>query len=134
MKRTTLQALIMAGAMLGLSLPTEAWGGSQPVLTIYAAASLRETVTAIAADYEKRAGTQVRLEFDASSTLARRIAGGAPVPGQAGIGRKLRAGRRGLRVDGAREEQAGGEAGQQERGLVHLRSPPRSGRRGALRP
>lgn len=47
-------------------------------LTIHAAASLTDAMKEIAAAYEKHGGTQVRLNFDASSVLARQIEEGAP--------------------------------------------------------
>ncbi|HKS17384.1 MAG TPA: molybdate ABC transporter substrate-binding protein [Planctomycetota bacterium] len=51
---------------------------SEPV-RIFAAASLREAVTEIATEWTKRTGRPHRLQFEASSTLARQIQEGAPV-------------------------------------------------------
>ncbi len=47
-------------------------------LTIHAAASLTDAMIEIASAYEKESGDQVRLNFDASSNLARQITEGAP--------------------------------------------------------
>ncbi len=46
-------------------------------LVVFAAASLREVMTEIAAEWTRRGGRPVRLQFDASSTLARQIREGA---------------------------------------------------------
>jgi molybdate transport system substrate-binding protein len=50
---------------------------TEPV-TIYAAASLREAVTEIAREWTRKSGRPHRLQFEASSTLARQIKEGAP--------------------------------------------------------
>lgn len=50
-----------------------------PVLTIGAAASLRESITAIAAEFERETGVTVRLSFAASGTLQRQIERDAPI-------------------------------------------------------
>ena len=47
-------------------------------LRVFAASSLREVVTAIAAEWTKRTAQRVHLQFEASSTLARQIREGAP--------------------------------------------------------
>ena len=47
-------------------------------LTVFAASSMKELMIGIAADYEARTGREVRLQFEASSTLARQIQEGAP--------------------------------------------------------
>lgn len=47
-------------------------------LTIHAAASLTDAMKEISATYEKQSGDQLRLNFDASSILARQIEEGAP--------------------------------------------------------
>ncbi len=51
-------------------------GGSS--LTVFAAASLKETLTEIAQEWEKKTGQKVLLQCEASSTLARQIQEGAP--------------------------------------------------------
>src|SRR6185437_2039095 len=47
-------------------------------VTVFAAASLTDSLKAIAAVYEKRSGDKVVFSFGASSTLARQIEEGAP--------------------------------------------------------
>ena len=47
-------------------------------ITVYAAASLSESVTAIAKNYQQQHGEKITTVFAASSTLARQIARGAP--------------------------------------------------------
>jgi molybdate transport system substrate-binding protein len=47
-------------------------------VTVYAAASLDESLKAVATAYEAKTGTKVTLSFGASSTLARQIEQGAP--------------------------------------------------------
>lgn len=47
-------------------------------LTIFAAASLTDAMTAAGAAFEEKTGTTVRFSFAASSTLARQIEAGAP--------------------------------------------------------
>ncbi|MFW0790639.1 molybdate ABC transporter substrate-binding protein [Gordonia sp. CPCC 205333] len=57
--------------------PAESTGST--TLNVYAAASLKKTFTAIAADFEKtHAGVKVTLSFDGSSTLVNQIKQGAP--------------------------------------------------------
>jgi molybdate transport system substrate-binding protein len=47
-------------------------------LTVFAAASLTDALSAIAAEYRRQTGTEVRFSFAASSAIARQIAAGAP--------------------------------------------------------
>ena len=47
-------------------------------LTIYAASSLKELVTELSDAWTRKTGQQARLQFEASSTLARQIKEGAP--------------------------------------------------------
>jgi molybdate transport system substrate-binding protein len=47
-------------------------------VTVFAAASLQEVVQEITEEWSQRTGHAVRLQFDASSTLARQIQEGAP--------------------------------------------------------
>jgi molybdate transport system substrate-binding protein len=49
------------------------------VLTIGAAVSLRESLTAIAAEFERKTGATVQLSFAASGTLQRQIERNAPI-------------------------------------------------------
>jgi molybdate transport system substrate-binding protein len=63
-------------------MPTEAnETESRPAagpITIYAASSLKELVTELSEAWTKKTGQQARLQFEASSTLARQIKEGAP--------------------------------------------------------
>jgi molybdate transport system substrate-binding protein len=52
--------------------------GQEGGVTVFAASSMRELLTGIGADFEARTGHEVRLQFEASSTLARQIQEGAP--------------------------------------------------------
>lgn len=47
-------------------------------MTVFAAASLTDALTEIAADYERNEGAAVRLSFGASGAVARQIQAGAP--------------------------------------------------------
>lgn len=68
-------AVFAAGTALGLMGPAAAQ--EEPV-TVFAAASLTDAVTAIAEAHETATGQPVRLSFASSSTLARQIEAGAP--------------------------------------------------------
>lgn len=57
-------------ALLALVLATE--------VNVFAAASLTDALTELAADYERRTGVKIVLNLGASSTLARQIEQGAP--------------------------------------------------------
>lgn len=73
------RALFAVAAALGLALVLVAVAPARagPV-TVYAAASLSEALTAAAALYQKEGGGPLRLVFGASSALARQIETGAP--------------------------------------------------------
>ncbi|MEA9556644.1 molybdate ABC transporter substrate-binding protein [Xanthomonas nasturtii] len=60
-----------------LALPVLAAAQTPPV-TVFAAASLKESMDEAAAAYEKASGTPVRVSYAASSALARQIEQGAP--------------------------------------------------------
>ncbi|MFC0155641.1 molybdate ABC transporter substrate-binding protein [Xanthomonas dyei] len=62
---------------LMLALPVLASAQTPPV-TVFAAASLKESMDEAAAAYEKVSGTPVRVSYAASSALARQIEQGAP--------------------------------------------------------
>jgi molybdate transport system substrate-binding protein len=65
----------LAGLVLVFSA---ARAGSQPApVTVFAAASLTDSLKAVAAAYKAKTGTDVTLSFGASSTLARQIEQGA---------------------------------------------------------
>jgi molybdate transport system substrate-binding protein len=76
---TTLVALlalsVTASAVAQASSP-----GNQPesAVTVFAAASLTDSVKDLAQRYERETGLRLRLSFAASSTLARQIENGAP--------------------------------------------------------
>ncbi|MCC4605225.1 molybdate ABC transporter substrate-binding protein [Xanthomonas campestris pv. badrii] len=63
--------------VLMLALPVLACAQTAPV-TVFAAASLKESMDDAAAAYEKATGTPVRVSYAASSALARQIEQGAP--------------------------------------------------------
>lgn len=68
--------------LLALMLAVSACGSDEPApdtITVFAAASLTEAFTQIAADYEGRRGIEVRLSFGPSDGLATQIQEGAPV-------------------------------------------------------
>lgn len=76
----------LAGGIVALLLPLAACGGGggggggdASTLRVFAAASLTESFTEIAADFEaEHPGTRVQLNFGPSSGLAEQIRGGAP--------------------------------------------------------
>jgi len=59
--------------LLAMALPLPA-----TEVTVFAAASLTESLKEIAATYEKQSGDKIIFNFGASSTLARQIEEGAP--------------------------------------------------------
>lgn len=63
--------------VLMLTLPVLASAQTAPV-TVFAAASLKESMDEAATAYEKATGTPVRVSYAASSALARQIEQGAP--------------------------------------------------------
>ncbi len=68
------------GLVLCVLLACNSDKGSSPELpvTIYAASSLKELVTELSDAWTVKTGQKARLQFEASSTLARQIAEGAP--------------------------------------------------------
>ncbi|MET0289705.1 MAG: molybdate ABC transporter substrate-binding protein [Pseudoxanthomonas sp.] len=68
------RALLASAFVLGGAPQAQA---AEPV-TVFAAASLKESMDAAAARYERQTGTPVRVSYAASSTLARQIEQGAP--------------------------------------------------------
>jgi molybdate transport system substrate-binding protein len=71
MRKLALSAV--AGALLIAALPLRA-----ATVTVFAAASLMDSLKEIAAAYEKKSGDKILFNFSASSTLARQIEEGAP--------------------------------------------------------
>lgn len=65
-------ALATAGVVAGV------FAAHASDITVFAAASLTDSLKRIAGDYEKKTGNKVQLNFGASSTLARQIEEGAP--------------------------------------------------------
>ena len=65
-------------AILLLGLASLQANAAEPPLTVFAAASLKESMDAAAALYESETGTPIRVSYAASSTLARQIEQGAP--------------------------------------------------------
>jgi molybdate transport system substrate-binding protein len=76
---TTLPNRFLAMLLFMVSAsPLQAAKPAQP-LTVFAAASLKESLDEAARTYEKQTGTPVRVSYAASSALARQIEQGAPV-------------------------------------------------------
>ncbi|WCE03039.1 molybdate ABC transporter substrate-binding protein [Pseudoxanthomonas sp. JBR18] len=69
--------LLRAGLLLLAALTATQAVAAQPI-TVFAAASLRESMDEAAALYQRTTGTAVTVSYAASSTLARQIAQGAP--------------------------------------------------------
>src|SRR6476620_11650804 len=63
---------------LSLCLAVSAQSAQSAQLTVHAASSLTDAMKEIGAAFEKQSGDKVRLNFDASSILARQIEEGAP--------------------------------------------------------
>ncbi|OYZ89040.1 MAG: molybdate ABC transporter substrate-binding protein [Rhizobiales bacterium 17-65-6] len=79
-RRTWLKiaCLALSGAWLGtFPLAGTAHAQSEPV-TIFAAASLKNALDAVAADWQKETGKTTRISYAASSGLAKQIEAGAP--------------------------------------------------------
>lgn len=68
--------LVLAVGACSPADPAAPPGG--PAITVFAASSLKELLAGLAGDFEARTGRDVRLQLEASSTLARQIAEGAP--------------------------------------------------------
>lgn len=70
---------LLLSALLAFATPfAHAGGGAAAPLTVFAAASLKESLDAAARAYERDGGVPVRVSYAASPTLARQIARGAP--------------------------------------------------------
>lgn len=67
-------ALAAAAATVTATAPTRA----EPAVTVFAASSLTDALTAVGAAYRRQTGGDLRFSFAASSTLARQIEAGAP--------------------------------------------------------
>ncbi|MCI0588040.1 MAG: molybdate ABC transporter substrate-binding protein [Planctomycetes bacterium] len=77
MKSVSIPILLLLGACDGKSASPASGPAAAPV-TVFAASSLKEVVTAIAKEWSARTGRLHRLQFEATSTLARQIQEGAP--------------------------------------------------------
>lgn len=81
MRKFTKVAVLALGAIVAqLSPATLAAGRAEAAdpITVFAAASLKESVETIAADWKAETGNEVRLSFAGSSALAKQIEEGAP--------------------------------------------------------
>ena len=76
MRRRTLAA-VAATLGAGVARAQARPAGSSPVLTVYAAASLREAFEEVGRAWESQGGARLRFSFAASGTLARQIEQGA---------------------------------------------------------
>lgn len=72
-----LRSLLLIAILLGSAVQAQA-GGEPRTITVYAAASLKESLDAVAADWTRQSGQRVQISYAASSLLARQIAAGAP--------------------------------------------------------
>lgn len=68
--------MLLAATVLTACTPRPAAG--PPPIDLFAAASLREVMDALAADHRQRTGRMVRITYAGSAQLARQIAQGAP--------------------------------------------------------
>lgn len=75
--RAALGLLACLSTATAFAAPPPARDGARP-LTVFAAASLKESMDAAAAAFEAGTGTPVRVSYAASSALARQIEQGAP--------------------------------------------------------
>ncbi|AQR63485.1 molybdate ABC transporter substrate-binding protein [Brevundimonas sp. LM2] len=78
MNRHALTAAFVGLALVVLAACAPAAPGRDRTVTVFAAASLTDALTEIAADYEREAGTAVVLSFGATGGLARQVQAGAP--------------------------------------------------------
>lgn len=71
---------LLASVLLAcaLSLPAFAQGATRAPLTVFAAASLKESMDAAGAAFQRRTGQPVRASYAASPALARQVEQGAP--------------------------------------------------------
>ncbi|WP_369915782.1 molybdate ABC transporter substrate-binding protein [Xanthomonas sp. NCPPB 3005] len=75
MSRSLLRLLCLLSLVVALAVPP-AW--AQAPLTVFAAASLKESLDEAAAAYQQSSGTPVQVSYAASSALARQVEQGAP--------------------------------------------------------
>jgi molybdate transport system substrate-binding protein len=73
-----MQRWIAAAAALGLVLASGAAMAQAADVIVFAAASLKNALDAVAADFQRETGQRVAVSYAASSALARQIEQGAP--------------------------------------------------------
>jgi molybdate transport system substrate-binding protein len=64
--------------ILGVLTVSPAWAQPRADITVYAAASMKESLDVVARQFEKQAGGRVVVSYGASPALARQIENGAP--------------------------------------------------------
>ena len=69
---------IYAGIIALIFCSYSTFSAAEQKITVFAAASLTEAVTQVAADYEKQKTVQIQTSFASSSVLAKQIENGAP--------------------------------------------------------
>ena len=79
MVRASRRSLALAACVAALTLPSAAQERSADTApVIFAAASLKDALDTIAADWKKQTGNDTKISYAASSALARQIEAGAP--------------------------------------------------------
>ena len=78
MNRNSVMAVLVGLALIAVAACTPARPPQDRTVTVFAAASLTDALTEIAADYERDEGGTVRLSFGASGAVARQVQAGAP--------------------------------------------------------
>lgn len=68
---------LLVATLVGLS-PGMVRGADRESVTVFAAASLTDALQALAAEYRRQRGVEIRFSFAASSTLTRQVEAGAP--------------------------------------------------------
>ena len=68
----------MSSFGVGLAMAACLWASQAAALTVFAAASLKDALDAVAASYSDATGADIRVSYAGSSALARQIAAGAP--------------------------------------------------------
>jgi molybdate transport system substrate-binding protein len=73
-----LRFLLSIGVAFSLFAASDTWAQTRADVTVYAAASLKESLDALARQFEKQQALSVRVSYGATSALARQIEKGAP--------------------------------------------------------
>ena len=73
-----LKIFFRCGMLFGLCAASAAQAQTRADVTVYAAASMKESLDVLARQFEKQSDTRVRVSYGASSALARQIEKGAP--------------------------------------------------------